>query len=144
MIPPVGMVDLGIRVIRNVGCGLQVGWLRKMTTCNLQQTTNNPQLTTDKTMERSNLWRWICICLAVGSWSFLLLSLGSFHPTDWPSHAVHPYPPVANLCGPAGAFCAYYLFLVVGQGAFPMLFFSGVCIVLYIAHNRVSDPWMRA
>ncbi len=94
-------------------------------------------------MERSNLKRWISVCLAVGSWAFLLLSLGSFHPTDWPSHAVHPYPPVQNLCGSVGAFLAYYLFLVIGQGAFPILFFTGVIVVLYVAHNRVSDPWMR-
>ncbi|HSV14371.1 MAG TPA: DNA translocase FtsK 4TM domain-containing protein, partial [Tepidisphaeraceae bacterium] len=95
-------------------------------------------------MERSNLTRWIYVCLAIGSWAFLLLALGSFHPTDWPSHAVHPYPPIQNMCGPVGAFIAYYLFLIIGQGAFPMLFFSGVCVVLFVAHNRVSDPWMRA
>src|ERR1700722_7837753 len=95
-------------------------------------------------MTRSNLWRWIGICLACGAWGFLLLSVGSFRPTDWPSHAVHPYLPVANVCGPAGAFLAYYLFLIVGQGAFPILFFSGVCMVLYIFQSKLSDPWMRA
>jgi S-DNA-T family DNA segregation ATPase FtsK/SpoIIIE len=41
------------------------------------------------------------------------------------------------------SFVSYYLFLIFGQGAFPILFFSGVCVVLYVAHNRVSDPWMR-
>jgi S-DNA-T family DNA segregation ATPase FtsK/SpoIIIE len=95
-------------------------------------------------MERSHLWRWICISLSIGAWFFLLFAVGSFHPTDWPSHAVQPYPPIGNLCGPVGAFIAYYLFLVIGQGAFPVLFFSGVCVVLYVAQNRVSDPWMRA
>jgi S-DNA-T family DNA segregation ATPase FtsK/SpoIIIE len=95
-------------------------------------------------MTRSNLWHWIGICLAAGTWGFMLLSIGSFTPTDWPSHAVHPYLPVANVCGPAGAFLAYYLFLVVGQGAFPILFFSGVCMVLYIAQSKLTDPWMRA
>jgi S-DNA-T family DNA segregation ATPase FtsK/SpoIIIE len=95
-------------------------------------------------MEPSYRWRWIWVCLAVGSWAFLLLSLGSFHPTDWPSHAVYPYSPVANLCGPAGALLAYYVFLTIGQGAFPILFFTGVIVVLFVAHNRVSDPWMRA
>ena len=79
----------------------------------------------------------------LGRWAFLLLRLGSFHPTDWPSHAVHPYPPIANLCGAVGAFIAYYMFLIVGQGAFPILFFTGVIMVLFVAHNRVSDPWMR-
>jgi S-DNA-T family DNA segregation ATPase FtsK/SpoIIIE len=95
-------------------------------------------------MERSHLWRWISVALTIGTWCFLLFAVASFHPTDWPSHAVQPYPPTANLCGPVGAFVAYYLFLVIGQGAFPVLFFTGVCVVLYVAHNRVSDPWMRA
>ena len=95
-------------------------------------------------MERSHLWRWICVSLTIGSWFFLLFAVGSFQATDWPSHAVQPYPPVANLCGSVGAFVAYYLFLIFGQGAFPILFFTGVCVVLYVAQNRVSDPWMRA
>jgi S-DNA-T family DNA segregation ATPase FtsK/SpoIIIE len=95
-------------------------------------------------MERSHLWRWISVALTIGAWCFLLFAVASFHPTDWPSHAVQPYPPTANLCGPVGAFVAYYLFLVIGQGTFPVLFFTGVCVVLYVAHNRVSDPWMRA
>jgi S-DNA-T family DNA segregation ATPase FtsK/SpoIIIE len=95
-------------------------------------------------MERSHLWRWICVFLTIGSWFFLLFAVGSFSPTDWPSHAVGVYQPVTNLCGPCGSLVAYYLFLVFGQGAFPILFFTGVCVVLYVANNRVSDPWMRA
>ncbi len=95
-------------------------------------------------MERLHLWRrWIPASLAVGGWLLLLLSVASFHATDWPSHAVYPYPATQNLCGPAGAVVAYGLFLLVGQGAFPILLFSGVCVVLFVAHNRVSDPWMR-
>jgi S-DNA-T family DNA segregation ATPase FtsK/SpoIIIE len=94
-------------------------------------------------MERSHLWRWICVFLTIGSWLFLLFAVGSYHPTDWPSHAVGVYHSVENLCGPVGSFVSYYLFLIFGQGAFPILFFSGVCVVLYVAHNRVSDPWMR-
>jgi S-DNA-T family DNA segregation ATPase FtsK/SpoIIIE len=82
--------------------------------------------------------------LAVGSWVFLLLALGSFHATDWPSHAIDPHPPTGNLCGPAGAFVAYYLYLFIGQGVFPILFFTGVCIVLQMFRNAVGDLWMRA
>ena len=81
--------------------------------------------------------------VAVGGWLFLLLSVASFHATDWPSHAVYPYPATANLCGPAGAVVSYGLFLLFGQGAFPILLFSGVGVVLFVAQNRVSDPWMR-
>ncbi len=107
----------------------------------LTTTTDNGPLIN---MERSHLWRWICVFLTIGSWLLLLFAVGSFHPTDWPSHAVGVYRPVENLCGPVGAFVSYYIFLVFGQGAFPILFFTGVCTVLYVAQNRVSDPWMRA
>ena len=80
----------------------------------------------------------------MSTWVFLLLALGSFHPTDWPSHSVEPPPAVQNLCGSAGAYIAYYAFLVIGQGVFPFLFFTGVCVVLHLFHNQVSDLWMRA
>ena len=93
---------------------------------------------------QQTLVRWIVICVAGGAWCFLMLAIASFDNTDWPSHSVAPYPPIHNLCGPAGAFIAYGLFLVVGQGAFPILFFLGVLVVLFVAHNKISDPWLRA
>ena len=70
-------------------------------------------------MERSNPLRNVWLFVAGGAWLFLLLSLASFNPGDWPSHQVYPFSPVQNLCGSAGAFVAYYLFLSVGQGVFP-------------------------
>ena len=93
---------------------------------------------------RDTLIRWVVICVAGGAWCFLMLAIASFDNTDWPSHSVAPYPPIHNLCGPAGALLAYGLFLIVGQGAFPILFFLGVLVVLFIAHNRITDPWLRA
>ncbi len=81
--------------------------------------------------------------LASGIWLFMLFSLGSFHPTDWPSHAVYPYPPIQNVCGSAGALIAYYCFLAIGQGVFPMLFFSGVCLAVLFQQNRLTDIWLR-
>src|SRR5579862_1078371 len=94
-------------------------------------------------MERSTLPRNVLLFLACGAWVFLLVCLGSFHPTDWPSHAVEPWPPTQNLCGSVGAFFAYYAFLAIGQGVFPMLFFTGVCLVLLVFKCRFSDVWMR-
>ncbi len=94
-------------------------------------------------MERTHVLRNTLLFLAIGSWAFLLLALGSFHPTDWPSHTVYPWPATQNLCGPAGAFIAYYCFLAVGQGVFPVLFFSGVLLALVLFNNRVSDIWLR-
>jgi len=43
----------------------------------------------------------------------------------------------------AGAFVAYWTFFILGQGIFPILFFSGICITLYLFGNRVSDVWLR-
>lgn len=93
---------------------------------------------------RQSLPRNVALFLLCGLWIFLLLSLGSFHVTDWPSHAVEPNPPTQNLCGSAGAVISYYSFLTVGQGIFPILFFTGVCLAMYVVHANVGDLWMRA
>jgi S-DNA-T family DNA segregation ATPase FtsK/SpoIIIE len=95
-------------------------------------------------IQRSNILRPMWLFLGCALWMFLLFSLGSFHPTDWPSHSVFPYPPTANVCGSVGAFVAYYCFLAIGQGVFPMLFFSGVCLALLIYQDRLTDVWLRA
>src|SRR3954447_25922093 len=95
-------------------------------------------------MERSNLLRNILLFVGFAVWAFLLLSLGSFHPTDWPAHHVWPYPPIGNLCGTVGAFVAYWASLAVGQGVFPLLFFGGVCLVLLFFDARIGDLWIRA
>jgi S-DNA-T family DNA segregation ATPase FtsK/SpoIIIE len=95
-------------------------------------------------MERTTSTRSILLFLAAGGWAFLLVSLGSFHYDDWPSHTVYPYPPIQNLCGSVGAFISYYTFLAVGQGAFPAMFFSGVCVVLMMCGSKVGDLWMRS
>jgi hypothetical protein len=94
-------------------------------------------------MHRSNLKRNLALFLACGLWVFLLTCLGSFHATDWPSHAVEPYPPTQNLCGSVGAFLAYYAFLAVGQAVFPVMFFTGVCLVLLVFRCELGDVWMR-
>ncbi len=94
-------------------------------------------------MERSTPIRNLLLFSAVSVWVFLLLCLGSFHSTDWPSHNVYPYPPIANLCGSAGAFVAYYFFLAIGQGVFPFLFCTGIFLTLVVCRNRIGDLWMR-
>jgi S-DNA-T family DNA segregation ATPase FtsK/SpoIIIE len=96
-------------------------------------------------MQRTYVFRSTLLSIACATWAFLLLSLASFHATDWPSHAVfrEPGTPIANLCGPVGAYIAYYCFLAIGQGVFPILFFTGVCLALVMFRNRVSDLWLR-
>ncbi|QOV88844.1 DNA translocase FtsK [Humisphaera borealis] len=94
-------------------------------------------------MNRDNLPKTLAFFVAVGLWAFLALSFWSFSPTDWPSHAVDPYPPVQNLCGAAGAFVAYWAFVAVGQGVFPVLLFTAVMLGLSLAQSKVRDFWMR-
>jgi len=94
-------------------------------------------------MQRSNIFKTTLTFLGCGVWLFLLLSLASFQSTDWPSHSVYPWPATQNLCGSAGAWCAYYAFLGLGQGAFLILFFTGVCLAIVLFDNRVGDLWLR-
>jgi S-DNA-T family DNA segregation ATPase FtsK/SpoIIIE len=94
-------------------------------------------------LQRSHIIKPLGLFFATAIWVFLLCALGSFHATDWPSHAVYPYPPTQNVCGPVGAFVAYWCYLAIGQGVFPLLFFSGVCLAMAFYHTRLSDPWLR-
>jgi S-DNA-T family DNA segregation ATPase FtsK/SpoIIIE len=94
-------------------------------------------------IDRSHIVRPMALFLAWATWLFLMLALASFHPTDWPSHAAYPYPPIQNLCGAAGAFISYYTFLAIGQGVFPLLFFGGVCLALLMYRGELTDVWLR-
>ncbi len=94
-------------------------------------------------MERENVWRRVWLFTALGAWVFLLLALGSFHPTDWPSHMVYPYGRVQNVCGGVGSFIAYWAFLAIGQGVFPILFFAGICLAIALFRHAVTDLWLR-
>jgi S-DNA-T family DNA segregation ATPase FtsK/SpoIIIE len=96
-----------------------------------------------KMLQRSHIIRPMILFVTTAAWLFLFCAVGSFHPTDWPSHAVYPYPPIQNICGPVGAFIAYWSFLAIGQGVFPLIFFSGVCLALTFYHAKLSDPWLR-
>jgi S-DNA-T family DNA segregation ATPase FtsK/SpoIIIE len=94
-------------------------------------------------MDRSHIIRQALLFLGIACWAFMLLALGSFHTNDWPSHQVYPYPPIQNLCGAVGAYVAYFCFLALGQGVFPILFFTGVCLALVLFKNEISDLWLR-
>ncbi|MGD0462475.1 MAG: DNA translocase FtsK [Tepidisphaeraceae bacterium] len=95
-------------------------------------------------LQRLHIVKPLALFFATGMWLFLLFALGSFRATDWPSHAVYPYPQTQNVCGPVGALVAYWCYLAIGQGVFPLLFFSGVCLAMACYHTRLSDPWLRA
>ncbi len=67
--------------------------------------------------------------LAAAAWLFATTALIGYVPTDWPSHAVAPQAwPVANWCGPAGAWLAYQLYFTLGPGIW--LIMAGWLVVL--------------
>ena len=82
--------------------------------------------------------------LAAGAWFFVALSVWSFSPMDWPSHAVYPHGPVQNVAGRVGAWAAYGLVSAVGPGVWPLLAATGVLCVLGFAGVRVRDLWLRS
>ncbi|MEM8872973.1 MAG: DNA translocase FtsK [Planctomycetota bacterium] len=94
-------------------------------------------------MQRNTLNRVIPLALLLGTWVFLVLSLGSFSPNDWPSHAVTPHPPTANLCGPVGAFVAYHGFAMLGAGVWVLMGLGTVLLGLRLWGTKLTDPWLR-
>ena len=94
-------------------------------------------------MERSSAFRRIGIFFAVAFWLFLLVSLASFHYDDPPAQHVYPAHTARNMCGPVGAFFAYYCYTLVGQGVFLLLFFAGVVMGMRLFKAKLSDMWLR-
>ncbi|HQY87635.1 MAG TPA: DNA translocase FtsK [Tepidisphaeraceae bacterium] len=93
--------------------------------------------------DRRHLVRWSLTLVVAACWVLLGLSLLSFSPTDWPSHAIYPHPATQNLCGEIGAFVAYQLFSVLGSGAYMVMLFAGLFIGLRIWNQPLSDFWLR-
>ena len=77
--------------------------------------------------------------LAGSAWRLPAAGAGQLSHDRLAEPPVYPYPPMQNLCGAAGAFVAYYLFLAIGQGVFPVLFFTGVLP----GAVRVQEPRQR-
>jgi S-DNA-T family DNA segregation ATPase FtsK/SpoIIIE len=62
---------------------------------------------------------WIIL---FGLWLLMAASFLSFNPGDPPSHIVAPWnDPIANWCGPVGAFIAYHGYFVIGMGIWLLL-----------------------
>jgi S-DNA-T family DNA segregation ATPase FtsK/SpoIIIE len=82
--------------------------------------------------------------LGITSLFVLFASCLSFNIADWPSSYVYPHnEPTTNLCGPIGAFCAYYLMYYIGPGVFVILA-SGICFLFARLINRpISQPLLR-
>ncbi len=71
----------------------------------------------DHSQEPASVGKRIAWLSIAGSLAFLLASLLGYDAADWPSHAVVPHnDPVANWCGPVGAYIAYQLYYMLGPG----------------------------
>jgi len=84
-------------------------------------------------------------CLGIAALLVLLCSCISFDIGDWPSKFAYPHnSPSANLCGPIGAFCAYYLMYYIGPGVFVILV-SAICFLAGRLLGRpAGQPVLRA
>jgi hypothetical protein len=89
-------------------------------------------------------WRVVWIVAAAG-WVFAVLSLGSFHASDAPSHvvAVHSQP-TANLCGAFGAIVAYWTYWVLGIGSWVLLAGMATYLGVTVTGRHVGHPVVRA
>jgi hypothetical protein len=85
----------------------------------------------------------LCVCV------FLLLSVVSFDMGDAPSRFVAPNnAETANLCGPVGAFCAYYTLYYFGPGVLAACLAGAVSLVVLTRYPTIvaadgSDPRCR-
>ena len=84
------------------------------------------------------------LVFALAATVILFLSCASFNIGDFPSSYVWPNNhPTANWCGPAGAFCAYYLMYYVGPGVFVPLAALCVFIIWQLSNKETSQIILR-
>ncbi len=89
---------------------------------------------------RSALLPTVALLACVFLWPALL----TFHVGDWPSP--HQYPhnnPAANACGLVGAWCAYYLRHVFGDGTYFLLLFATLAALLKVIRGEIGSVWER-
>jgi S-DNA-T family DNA segregation ATPase FtsK/SpoIIIE len=80
----------------------------------------------------------LCVCV------FLLLSVVSFDMTDSPSAYAWPHnQEAANLCGPVGAFCAYYSLYYFGPGIVAVCLSGAIALVVLLWGRPVTQPLLR-
>jgi S-DNA-T family DNA segregation ATPase FtsK/SpoIIIE len=75
---------------------------------------------------------------------FLWPALLTFHIGDWPSPNQHPHnDPAANACGLVGAWCAYHLRHVLGDGTYLLLLFATLAALLKVVRGEIGSIWER-
>ena len=93
----------------------------------------------------SQIGRRVAWLIGLTAWTFLALSIVSFDAADPPSHMVYPQnDPVQNLCGPVGALLSYHTFKLFGIGAWILLGFAGLAMLLPMLGRAVTHMLVRA
>jgi S-DNA-T family DNA segregation ATPase FtsK/SpoIIIE len=77
--------------------------------------------------------------------AFAWIAVLSFNPIDWPNAAAWPHPdPADNSGGRAGAWLAYHLFYLAGDGVYPLTLVLTVAALLALARRKINDAVLRA
>jgi S-DNA-T family DNA segregation ATPase FtsK/SpoIIIE len=94
--------------------------------------------------KKSKLSRTALMVFALAAAVMLFFSCASFNIGDFPSSYVWPNNhPAANWCGPAGAFCAYYLMYYIGPGVFVPLAALSIFITWKLSNKETSQIVLR-
>jgi S-DNA-T family DNA segregation ATPase FtsK/SpoIIIE len=88
--------------------------------------------------------RVLVIVALLGAWAFVMASLLGYDQADPPGHTVWPAnDPVANWCGPVGAYAAHWLFKAFGSGAWVLAGLLGLGILWSAMGERVEHVVVR-
>lgn len=101
-------------------------------------------------MKHGNLYRIAFEGFLLTFCVFLFLSVLSFNMGDSPSSYVYPHnqdlPPdfkAANLCGPVGAFLAYYTLYYIGPGVLLGLIALATALTIHLFGKPITQPVLR-
>jgi S-DNA-T family DNA segregation ATPase FtsK/SpoIIIE len=84
---------------------------------------------------------WACLA---GLWLLTAAALVSFHPGDWPNHAVAPHNrPTANWVGAVGAWTAYKTYLMIGPGVWLIMAGIAAYLLTTAAGKRIDQLVLR-
>ncbi len=76
---------------------------------------------------------------AIAGCAFLWVALLTFHVGDWPSPNQFPHnQPTANGCGLAGAWVAYHMMRLLGDGAYPLILFCTLAAGLRMVRGHIG------
>jgi DNA segregation ATPase FtsK/SpoIIIE-like protein len=90
------------------------------------------------------VFRRMVLLLILAGWTFVIASLIGYDPADPPSIVGWPSnEPVANWCGPLGAYLAHCLYYLCGLGIWVLMLFGGIGILSAAAGQPISHWAVR-